>query len=343
MRETKNSQPPRQIRTVSNRMILPEELLLLVFKKLPLQTLLRAELCCREWRRLLSSPQARGPWSGLWGHLEIELDKLATRVSRNQSTPSLTPADLLPTCRWLAAHARGGIPSLTLKTTMCFKCIVAEYPDEHHCQSSAEELQGAVVALLASLHSSAVELRVHFEGISNSSAWPTNRRAMLQQAMADRLVSLTLQEWLGPDRQEFDSICGLTRLTGLQLGISGFSPGLQQPLTGLTSLPRLRQLEVHIKEVDHWNNWDFFLHGLGPALGHFTTLTSLHIAASSSGTSPGVSPSHLHALSRLQDLRFNYIDITDFNAPPSSSFGVGGSVRAARLAARCSPADDIIS
>ncbi|KAK9799776.1 hypothetical protein WJX73_004938 [Symbiochloris irregularis] len=85
---------------------LAPELLKQIFGRLQTPDVLRAELCCRSWRRLLTDPQV----SGLLGDVTLELDKLPFTISRNQIDDSYFKTEVerfLPLCRWLTKHQHG--------------------------------------------------------------------------------------------------------------------------------------------------------------------------------------------------------------------------------------------
>ena len=78
-------------------------------------------------------------------------------------------------------------------------------------------------------------------GTGKQDSWPRERQPVIQQALAEHLISLRLEAEI--DDQECAAICGLTRLVHIHLTLRTTS---HHPIAGLTALQRLACL--HLKD-----------------------------------------------------------------------------------------------
>ncbi|KAK9806045.1 hypothetical protein WJX73_008845 [Symbiochloris irregularis] len=218
---------------------LPSELLFRVHKHLSLIDQVRAETSCRSWYQAFCNSQD----CKLWNPLQIKLDQLrcpkSTSPEQEYSWLSASQA-FQPMCEWVQRHI-GSIASLQIVTKGCNESCASDKccaPSPNICQ----RVMSIVFAmLLAPLERQPVEVHVKLE--RHAEVWPLDRQPMLQQACAQHLVSLQLHNAV--DSRELLSICGLTRLTLLQLNID--EEGLSEfphAAAGLTSMHKLQSLTL---------------------------------------------------------------------------------------------------
>ncbi|KAK9806038.1 hypothetical protein WJX73_007896 [Symbiochloris irregularis] len=168
---------------------LPAELLSKIFQRLGLYDKIAAQSCCRDWGQVLKHPQV----PDLWGDIEIALDTLPLVLMEELDLGDGTYSHrCLPTSQWIwHRSARDGISTLKLVTEQCSICDEgADCCEEHACRHKPR-IETLLAVLLAPLLQRPIKL--HVELLCSQPAWPVLRSPMIQQLLANNLVTLHLE------------------------------------------------------------------------------------------------------------------------------------------------------
>ncbi|KAK9796654.1 hypothetical protein WJX73_010024 [Symbiochloris irregularis] len=206
---------------------LPGELLCKIFRHLQWPDLLQAELCCLSWHSIISRPKGvicSEP-------LVIKLHKIFCKARQPVKDASATE-HFFPIWRWVRRRVRGS-SSLTILAA-------------HFANNDETDLTSGFAMLLTALQDQRIDLHIELQCKLRSrlDGWLA-MCPFRQQILTDHLVSLD-QRLTVTGAQEFVSICGLTRLTSLQLSLDIDDLSIWTPAesVAITSLQNLRRLEL---------------------------------------------------------------------------------------------------
>ncbi|KAK9812058.1 hypothetical protein WJX73_001916 [Symbiochloris irregularis] len=205
---------------------LPADLLQIIFAALPFQSKVNCHRVCKSWNSLLRGSET------LWGSVDLDVGRLCRKGQRS-TTAAPDPLQLglyEPVARWLKAHR---VAQLNITCDCC--------ENSNWCKG----LHNNLAALLGSLKSAPVDLRVALKCDGRTHLFMVDLSRVLTLDLASRIVSLSLAG--SASSSSMIALSHLKRLQDLSIELS-VEHSIDQAaldawahLTGLQSL-RLGQL-----------------------------------------------------------------------------------------------------